>query len=342
MAPVVIPGVDLPLITGPLILGYLWSYCLYGMLIVQVYMYSQVFTKDILGIKILVWSMFTLETVFTIFCTIAAWNEFGVGWGDLNTLVVIDWSWEPLPALDSILAAMAQCFYMWRIYRLTQKRWLVAIICCPMIAHLAASFYYGIGVSVQDRTFQHLTESFSPQITTWLAGAAICDFLITISLVLILWRQKQATSVKRTTTIINRLIRFSVETGSVTSLAAIVELILWLAVRQVNFHFILFLVIGKLYSNMLMASLNSRAPMFQTENTTMVSQMQSSFWAEPSPKNSNLRGGSRDHGGIQIARTTNTDDGTAIVMRDFHASINTEEEQSPDNMQVKSYNSLVA
>ncbi|KAJ7208289.1 hypothetical protein GGX14DRAFT_633925 [Mycena pura] len=53
MAPVVIPGIDLPLITGPLVLGYMWSYCLYGILIVQVYMYSQTFTRDVTGVKVL-------------------------------------------------------------------------------------------------------------------------------------------------------------------------------------------------------------------------------------------------------------------------------------------------
>lgn len=46
--------------------------------------------------------MFTLETVFTVFMTIAAWNAYGPGWGDPETLAIVDWSFEPLPALNSI------------------------------------------------------------------------------------------------------------------------------------------------------------------------------------------------------------------------------------------------
>lgn len=36
--------------------------------------------------------------------TIAAWNQYGDGWGDLDTLTHIDWSWEPLPPLNGLRA----------------------------------------------------------------------------------------------------------------------------------------------------------------------------------------------------------------------------------------------
>ncbi|KAJ7194352.1 hypothetical protein GGX14DRAFT_679195 [Mycena pura] len=166
MAPVVIPGIDLPLITGPLVLGYMWSYCLYGILIVQVYMYSQTFTRDVTGVKVLVWSMFLLETVFTLFITIAAWNAYGPGWGDVDTLTIIDWSWDPLPGLNGILAGMAQSFYIWRIWRLTKKPWIPVFIACVsefvnnsvqvgvtpspqvMLTQVTVAMHWGIVISV--------------------------------------------------------------------------------------------------------------------------------------------------------------------------------------------------
>ncbi|KAJ7073333.1 hypothetical protein B0H15DRAFT_963841 [Mycena belliarum] len=121
----------------------MWSYGLYGMLVVQVYMYSEVFPKDRRGIKILVWSMFILETIFTIFTTIAAWNDYGRGWGDLQTLVVIDWSWSPLPGLNAILAGMAQSFYIWRIWSLMNALWLPIGIGCVMVMQVTTAFYFG-------------------------------------------------------------------------------------------------------------------------------------------------------------------------------------------------------
>ncbi|KAJ6612580.1 hypothetical protein B0H10DRAFT_2222925 [Mycena sp. CBHHK59/15] len=53
MAPVKVPGVDIPEFFSPLVLGFVWGSILYGMLIVQVYMYSKMFKNDLLGIKIL-------------------------------------------------------------------------------------------------------------------------------------------------------------------------------------------------------------------------------------------------------------------------------------------------
>ncbi|KAJ7503562.1 hypothetical protein B0H11DRAFT_1905977 [Mycena galericulata] len=58
--------------------------------------------------------------------------------------------------------------------------------------------------------------------------------------------RKRHTTFQRTSGVINKLIRFSVETGSVTSVGALVEATLWLTCRQWNFHFIFFLVLGKL------------------------------------------------------------------------------------------------
>ncbi|KAJ7123132.1 hypothetical protein C8R44DRAFT_785360 [Mycena epipterygia] len=310
MAPVVIPGINVPLLTGPLVLGYMWSYCLYGMLLVQVYMYSEAFAKDRRGIKIIVWSMFTFETVFTIFTTIAAWNAYGPGWGDTDTLLIIDWAWEPLPALNGVLAAMAQSFYIWRIYSLTRKLWLPIIIACIMLTQLTMAFYYGIVVSIEGRGVDKLF-ALSPEVTVWLVGSAACDILITLSLVFILSRQRRTAGFQRTTSVINKLIRFSVETGSVTSVGALIEVILWLTCRQWNLHFIFFLILGKLYSNMLMATLNCRAPMFNGENNTFA--IQTSFWADKSTAQGS---GSR---GVHISHTTNTSaDPDTIVMGDFN------------------------
>ncbi len=80
-------------------------------------MYSQQFPNDRRALKILgklsppvsmylifidlVWSLFFLETLFTVFMTIAACKTFGSGWGDVNAILVFDWSWSPLPALSS-------------------------------------------------------------------------------------------------------------------------------------------------------------------------------------------------------------------------------------------------
>jgi len=325
MAPVVIPGVDVPLLTGPLVLGYMFSYGLYGALIVQVYVYSEAFPKDRAGIKAVVWTIFLLETIFTVFMTIASWNQYGPGWGDPDSLIIIDWSWEPLPALNGVLAGIAQSFYIWRIWGLTRRLWLVILIGSIMITQVTVAFYYGIVVSIEGRGVDKLF-ALSPEITLWLTSSAACDLGVTISLVHTFSRQKQRSGFNRTQGILNKLIRFSVETGAITSFGAIIEVILWLASgHKWNIHFIFFLVIGKLYSNMLMATLNARAPLFRGDAfTSTAPQTLSTFWADAPSKNaraqaSGLNLHAHPPGVVHISQSTSVarDDNT-IAMDDFN------------------------
>ncbi|KAJ7031262.1 hypothetical protein C8F04DRAFT_1111384, partial [Mycena alexandri] len=316
MAPVVIPGVNVALLTGPLVLGYMFGYGLYGILAVQVYMYSESFPKDRAGIKFVVWSMFLLETMFTLFTTIAAYNQYGPGWGDTDTLVIIDRAWEPLPALNGVLAAIAQGFYTWRIYSLTKKIWLPLLISLVVATQVIVSFYYGIVVSVEGRGVDKLF-ALTPEITLWLSATAAADVLCTGSLVWTFSRHKQRSTFERTGSIINKLIRYSVETGAVTSLGAIIEVTLWLTTHQYNIHFVFFLVLGKLYSNMLMATLNARAPMLHHNNMTSTSSVpQSSFWADTTKTQVSTMTG---RGGVHISRTTNVAADDTIVMHSFNS-----------------------
>ncbi len=85
----------------------------------------------------------------------------------------------------------------------------------------------------------------------WLAGSAACDLIITVSLVVLLHKRKPAShglasGFLSTTDLVNKLIRFNMETGMITSLGAITELALFLSTHQYNFHLILFLMLGKL------------------------------------------------------------------------------------------------
>ncbi|PPQ90247.1 hypothetical protein CVT25_013006 [Psilocybe cyanescens] len=111
------------------------------------------------------------------------------------------------------------------------------------------------------------TDDFWKQV--WLAGDAVCDILIAISTVTILVRAIKSSHFRNTDTTLRRLIRLSVETGLITASGATVELILWQAEKFLNYHYIFFLVLGKLYSNAMMAALNSRSQGRETSQGNM-------------------------------------------------------------------------
>ncbi|KAJ7677042.1 hypothetical protein DFH06DRAFT_617475 [Mycena polygramma] len=261
------PGLDIPLLTGPIVLGYMWNYWLYGILCIQVYLYSQAFPNDPHGIKAVMWTMFILESVSTLFVTIGAWDQYGSGWGDINSLTVIDWSWIPLALLNPILAAIAQSFYIWRIWELSKRLWLCVIIGLVMLTQVTAGCYYGIVLAIEHRGLDKAL-ALSTEIAINAIASAGTDVLITVSLVWTFHGLKHQTRIRETHGIINRLIRFSVETGAVTTAAGTIHAVLWLSSHQWNIHFIFWLMLGKLYSNMLVATLNCRAPTVRKEFET--------------------------------------------------------------------------
>ncbi|KAJ7160889.1 hypothetical protein C8R46DRAFT_1105850, partial [Mycena filopes] len=275
-------------------------------------------------------------TLFTLFTTIAAWNQYGPGWGDTDTLIIIDWAWEPLPALNGVLAGMAQCFYIWRIWSLTKKIWLPIIIGMVMVTQVTVAFYYGIVVSVEGRGVDKLF-ALTPEITLWLTATAATDVLITCSLVWIFSRQKKNTSFRRTSGVINRLIRYSVETGALTSAGALSEVILWLTLHQYNIHFIFFLILGKLYSNMLMATLNARAPLFRAGDSGSSGDMStgpiSSFWADTTTNSRTAVGHVpalklNSRGAVHISRTTETTKDVDTIVMDVRHFNGTDEDKT--------------
>ncbi|KAK0236754.1 hypothetical protein EDD85DRAFT_834808 [Armillaria nabsnona] len=267
MAPVEIPGINVPLLTGPLVLGYMWGYGLFGVLTVQMYIYYIHFnSKDDWKMRLYVWFIFLLELIFTIFSTIAAWDQYGPGWGDVNSILLIDWAWEPLPSLNGTISAMVQTFYVWRIYNLTKNIWISVFIELVAIMQCVFAWYFGISVSVQGLGVDKLV-ALTPEVSAWLAGSAACDVMITVTIVFVLYRANTRSNFSQTTSAVTKIIRFTVETGLLTAAAAVVELILWLAQSEYNIHFIGFLVLGKLYSNALVATLNSRALIFGSVHT---------------------------------------------------------------------------
>jgi hypothetical protein len=299
----------------------MFGFCLYGILLVQMYIYHVAFgRKENKIIKGLVYFIFLLETIFTLFTTIAAWNSYGPGWGAIESLLVIDWSWEPLPALNGFIAMMVQSFYVWRIWSLTRNIYICVFIEAIAIVQCAFVTYFGIRVSLEGLKIQALL-ALTDYITVWLVASAVCDVLITITIVYVLQKANHRTKFKQTTSALTRLIRFTVETGTTTSVMAIVELVLYLTTGKVgNWHFIGFLVLGRLYSNTLVATLNSRAPFFSGENpstymggSTAASAhtASSAFWDDSRSKghvSTVSRGevsiGNPGHNAIRVARTT--------------------------------------
>ncbi|EKM79468.1 hypothetical protein AGABI1DRAFT_74534 [Agaricus bisporus var. burnettii JB137-S8] len=129
-----------------------------------------------------------------------------------------------------------------------------------ILFHFKLTGYLVCGVVTAWEVMQtpHFIEfrNFKVIVIIWLVTASLVDVLITSALVWFLCRRHK-TGFRRSDLMIDRIIRLTVQTGLVTSVLATTDLIVYLADASGN-HLIFNYPLGKVYSNSLMSSLNSR------------------------------------------------------------------------------------
>ncbi|KAN0106928.1 hypothetical protein V8E52_010672 [Russula decolorans] len=95
-----------PATHSPDFLGVLGNWCLFGVLVVQTYVYSYNFPKDRRRLKLLVQTAPTGADVY---------HWFASGYGDTNRLATSFASAIDVPIMESIVSAMVQFFYTYRV-----------------------------------------------------------------------------------------------------------------------------------------------------------------------------------------------------------------------------------
>ncbi|TFK31424.1 hypothetical protein BDQ12DRAFT_740025 [Crucibulum laeve] len=241
--------------SGPLILGYLFNWGLYGILCVQVYLYYISFPRDKILSKALVYGLFLIETMQTIIVANDAFKTFGPGFGDLNALESAHLEWFNVPIVSGIVSATVQIFFARRIYIISKAKHIAIPIVMVALMQGISAIIAGVKAFKAADFSKLQSETFVPT-AIWLAGSAVCDVIIAISMIYYLSRRD--TGFKRTHTIITRIIRLTVETGSTTATVAVIDVVLFLAFRQNNYHTAPALILGKLYSNTMVLIFNSR------------------------------------------------------------------------------------
>ncbi|KAF7353817.1 hypothetical protein MVEN_01067300 [Mycena venus] len=236
-------------LTLPMFIGMFLNWGLFGILLVQVYIYFSVFSKDRTWWKALVVLIVFLEVVETFSSTKDMIQIFGTGWGNMNTLDDVGWAWFSVPVMGAIIAFVCQSFYGWRIYIIGQSPFFFALVLLVSLVQLAAGIWTGATA-------------------TWLATTSLADLLIVFGTMFYLRRSTdpEFTS-KRTNSLISRLIMLTAETGVVCALCALVDLVLFAKLKGTNWHLSVCIELSKIYSNSILLIFNSRAHMGHGCNT---------------------------------------------------------------------------
>ncbi|KAK0226666.1 hypothetical protein IW262DRAFT_1431749 [Armillaria fumosa] len=258
-------GYPIERVSGPMIVGYLLHWGLFGTLSIQLYLYYLAFPKDRQFVKSVVYGIYIVELVQTILIAHDAFAMFGYGFGDLEAVTKMHLNGLVLPVMIAIAAFVGQTFYAYRIYILSGSRIVPAVVFCLSFTSSVASIITGIDYFRAGDLLKLNQRMMSISGGFMCGGSALCDIIIAICMTYYLTRSK--TGFRRTQILVTKITRLTIETGSVTAIVNLVAFILLLVFPHQIFYMAASLVISKLYANSMYMVLNSRVQIMGGRDT---------------------------------------------------------------------------
>ncbi|KAJ7279664.1 hypothetical protein C8J57DRAFT_1303904 [Mycena rebaudengoi] len=253
---------DFTLLTGPILLGTQFNWALLGTLTLQVYNFHVSFPQERTAIKALVYTIFLLDVLQTALSSHFVFGVLVTGWGNPDALAKLPWTNAAIPVITALVSCTVQIFFAWRIYALKQGHWPTVVICSSIIMLALLQSAAGMAGGIKYVLLSDLPTD-SEVVTVrllgkiWILGNVICDVVIAAAMVVILSQYRKATPWKTTDSLITKLIYHTVETSVVTAAVAILDLGLFFPTPYYP-GIPLSFIIGKIYSNVMMANINAR------------------------------------------------------------------------------------
>ncbi|KAF8162618.1 hypothetical protein B0H34DRAFT_692074 [Crassisporium funariophilum] len=221
-------------------------------------MYYLAFPKDSLRSKILVYGVYLLEVLQTVLTTQVGFHAFAEGFGNLGSLDEIGLTWLAIPVISGIVAFLAETFYAYRIKILSGSNWVAGFIVLLAVIQLGG----GIATAIEIKRTVYFSKLLNTRslITSgiWNGGSFLCDVTIAIFMTYYLSRGRKNSEIKQTKVLLTKIIRLTIETGTITAAIALINFSLALLPGHPPYWETVASVLGKVYSNSMMAVLNSR------------------------------------------------------------------------------------
>lgn len=258
---------NVTLIFGPMLIGVFFNMILYGILIVQTYHYYLSYKGDVHWIRCLVLYLFVIETVNT-GCDMAMMYQTLINnFGKADTTKFFPTLLAAEPITIVVISTPIQLFFAYRIRLLSKSNLLGGIIAFFATVSLGGGAWSTVRI-VKTKVFAHKPELHLPALV-WLLSAVVSDVMITVVLVITL--NKRRTGFIATDDAIAKIIRMTVQTGLLTSLFAIGDVIFFMTLPHTAVNFVWDLALTKLYSNCLLSTLNTRAELKESSGPRQLS-----------------------------------------------------------------------
>lgn len=252
-------AVDIHDTFGAGFIGGMVTAILYGITTLQTYLYYVYYPKDTNSLKALVAVIWVIDTLHVSLMCHALYYYLVTNFGDPANLGTGTWSLFLSLGLNLCMAVLVQTYFTFRISHLSRSTirwWLTSFIMVFVVAHFAFGLETVILMFIK-KEFSALSQITLYAATPFAITAVLSDVLIAGSLCVLLHGNRSP--IIETNALVNTLIIYAINRCLLTSVVAVAEVIVF-AISPDSLWFIAIdFVIGKLYANSLLASLNSRS-----------------------------------------------------------------------------------
>ncbi|KAF7351447.1 ANK-REP-REGION domain-containing protein [Mycena sanguinolenta] len=241
---------------GAMLIGVLFATFFQGVLTLQAYIYYESFPKDSTGLKILVASVWVVDVAHLVLICQSCYHYLIRSWGNSAALQVSTQELDLHLVFVGLASALCQGFFLTRIWTFSQKNW---VLTCVLSAACLTTFALEAVMSAQISRVPNVKEfnSFTGEVVATLGlSAGAVD--VAIAAILVWYLQQGKTAFDRTSFVVARVVQYTVATGLATSLLAVACLIVYLATPNTFIFIALHFSLGRMYTNALLATLNSR------------------------------------------------------------------------------------
>ncbi|KAJ7116125.1 hypothetical protein C8R43DRAFT_1242339 [Mycena crocata] len=285
---------------GLLYMAVVISSSLYGAGILQFWMYIRKYhSRDPLLVKTLVCAVLVCDTCQQALLCHSVYRYLVSSIGNPALLpTVVDTLMIEL-FFSCAIATMVQQFYCWRIFKIGKSVTLTAAVSLVSWTSCVLLLVY----SAKAVRLPLLSEVITLKTLSIVANtmSAVADISISVVLVVLLHTAK--TGFKRSTDLINRLMVFTFNTGLPTSVFALVATVCIAAFPDTFLYIFFFLLLGRLYTNSLLVTLNSREYIKSANEQAIREQYSLENSGNPRPQS----GSKRDAITIRIETNTTHD-----------------------------------
>ncbi|KAL0575675.1 hypothetical protein V5O48_006286 [Marasmius crinis-equi] len=237
------------------LLGGTWanSY-VYTLELLELYKYFTTYPNDPIWLKLVVILEALVDTLSTIGNYACVYMYTVSHWGETGYLLNQYW---PIPVYLSTTGASAfivQTFLVQRYWYLTHNPTITIILALMVLAAFGGALATAI-IIIKSPTY-HDRHFVQVPVTVWLVSSAIADVTIAASLVVQLHRVK--TAFANTQSLIKRLSGLAIQTGSATSVIALIALIIYLQNNESNISVGVAFTLGRMYALTMLRNLNTR------------------------------------------------------------------------------------